>query len=157
MNQPNLINEKLLPYFHNVISIVFAIMLLFLAIGILIGTAKLFLSLGALFSSGKITGSYHQIISDVLSLFIVIELSRSLVDYFEVHRLRMTFIIDAGIVFVLREILIKLFEHKIMPEDIYALSSLLLVLGILRFASVVLYQGEQATIVVARDKQERQE
>lgn len=156
MNKPTPINEKLLPYFHNVISIVFAVMLLFLAIGILIGTAKLFLTLGGLFSYGKITGSYHQIISDVLSLFIVIELSRSLVDYFEVHRLRMTFIIDAGIVFVLREILIKLFEHKIMPEDIYALSFLLLVLGILRFASVVLYQRELAT-AVAGNKQEGQE
>jgi uncharacterized membrane protein (DUF373 family) len=65
------------------------------------------------------------------------------VDYFSAHRLRMTFIVDAGIVFVLREIMIKLFEHKIAVEEIYALSALMFVLGSLRIASVLVFQREK--------------
>ena len=57
--------------------------------------------------------------------------------------MRLTFIADAGIVFVLREIMIKLFEHKISPDEIYALSALLFVLGCLRTASVLVYQREK--------------
>lgn len=108
-------------------------------IGIMIGTGKLFLQLGGLLNDGKITGSYLNIIADVLSLFILIELSRSLVDYFEVNRLRLTFIVDAGIVFVLREIMIQLFQDKLEPQEIYALSALLLVLGMLRIASTLVH------------------
>lgn len=143
MKVQEILHQRLLPLFNNLTSIVFAVILLFLMIGIMIGTGKLFLQLGDLLTSGQITGSYLTIISDVLSLFILIELSRSLVEYFEVKRLRMTFILDAGIVFVLREIMIQLFQHKLPPEEIYAMSLLLFVLGILRIASSLVYQRER--------------
>lgn len=129
--------------FDHVICMVFGLMLVFIAIGIMVGVARLFLNLGNLLINDDITRQYMLIISEVLTLFILIELSRSLVDYFSAHRLRMTFIVDAGIVFVLREIMIKLFEHKIGVEEIYALSALLLVLGSLRIASVLVFQREK--------------
>ncbi len=115
MKVQDLMRHRLLPRINDLLTIVFALILVFLIIGILIGAGKLFLQLGTLFSSGKITGSYLQIIADVLSLFILVELSRSLVDYFEAQRLRMAFILDAGIVFILREIMIGLFQHKLPP------------------------------------------
>ena len=80
----------------------------------------------------------------MLSLFVLIELSRSLADYFECNRLRLTFIVDAAIVFVLREIMIQLFQHKLPPQEIYALSLLLFVLGALRIATTVVHQMGQA-------------
>ncbi len=129
--------------FERVIGILFGVMLAFMMIGLLIGTARLFLNLGDLLLSGDITQHYIQITSEVLTLFILVELSRSLMDYFSTHRLRMTFIVDAGIVFVLREIMIKLFQHKISNDEIYALSTLLLVLGCLRIGSILVYQREK--------------
>lgn len=129
--------------FDRVICMVFGLMLVFITIGIIVGVARLFLNLGDLLINDDITRQYMLIISEVLTLFILIELSRSLVDYFSAHRLRMTFIVDAGIVFVLREIMIKLFEHKIAIEEIYALSALLFVLGSLRIASVLVFQREK--------------
>jgi uncharacterized membrane protein (DUF373 family) len=65
------------------------------------------------------------------------------VDFFSEHRLRMTFIVDASIVFVLREIMIKLFEQRIGVEEVYALSTLLFVLGSLRIASILVFQREK--------------
>lgn len=73
----------------------------------------------------------------------MIELSRSLVEYFGTHKLRLTFIVDAAIVFVLREVLIKLFENKLETDMIYAFSVFIFVLGALRIASVLVYQREQ--------------
>ena len=89
------------------------------------------------------------IVSEVLTLFILVELSRSLADYFREQRLRLTFIVDAGIVFVLREIMIKLFENKIEPGEIYALSVLVFVLGCLRIGSVLVFQREKRMLASA--------
>jgi uncharacterized membrane protein (DUF373 family) len=129
--------------FDKIIGVVLNVMLLFIILGIVIGVGLLFLTLVDLVMSKDVARQYQHIISDVLTLFILIELSRSLMDYFTTHRLRMTFIVDAGIVFVLREIMIKIFEHTITPEEIYALSTLLFVLSALRIGSVVVYQREK--------------
>ena len=144
-----------LALFDRVTRFVFGIMLAIITLGIVIGVARLFLNLGDLLMNGDITRHYFRIVSEVLTLFILIELSRSLTDYFIEHRLRMTFIVDAGIVFVLREVMIKLFEHEISTADIYALSMLLFVLGSLRIASVLVFQREKRMHdLIAPDRQE---
>ncbi|ABK45897.1 conserved hypothetical protein [Magnetococcus marinus MC-1] len=135
---PNLFcKERLLPYFYHVTNAVFGVILLFLTLGVVIGAGKLFLGLSDLLLTGGLANSYHTLIADVLSLFILIELSRSLVEYFEQKRLRLVFIVDAAIVFVLREIMIKLFQEKMHTEEIYAFSALILALGVIRASSVV--------------------
>ncbi len=73
-----------------------------------------------------------QIFSDVLTLVILLELSRSLLQYFMELTIRLPVILDAGIVFVLRDIMIGLFEKTLDNNDIYALTTLLLVLGVIR-------------------------
>lgn len=133
-------NLSMKTLFERVTSAVFAVMLVFLTLGIVIGTGRLFFLLLELFRDANITNGYLHIVSEVLSLFVLIELSRSLVEYFSVHRLRLTFIADAAIVFVLREIMIGLFEAKLTVDKIYALSALLLVLGLLRIGSVLVHQ-----------------
>ncbi len=135
--------EQLLRVLDRTIAAVFAAIIVVLTLGVVIGTVRLFINLGHLATSGGITGQYLQTISDVLTLFILVELTRSLVDYFSEKRLRLTFIVDAAIVFVLREIMIKLFEHKISTGEIYALSVLLFVMGALRIASVLVFQREK--------------
>lgn len=136
-------NIDFMKLFNKVVGIVFGFMLLFITLGIIIGVIRLFMYTGDLIMEKELTLQYSKIISDVLTLFILIELSRSLVEYFNTKRLRMTFIVDAAIVFVLREIMIKLFEHKVTPDEIYALSALLLVLTVLRIGSVLVYQREK--------------
>lgn len=122
-------------WFNRLSDFVFGIILVFISITLLIGAVRLFLQIGKLVSHGGITGGYLYIFSDVLTLFILIELSRSLVEYFDKQRLKLTYIIDAGIVFVLRDIMILLFEHKIASDQIYAFSALLLVLGLVRVST----------------------
>lgn len=47
------------------------------------------------------------------------------------HSIRLPTILDAAIVFVLRDIMIGLFEHELKTDDIYALSILVFVLGVI--------------------------
>ncbi len=139
-----------LKLFNKVIGVVFGAMLLFITLGMIIGVLHLFMSVGDMMVEKELGKHYSKIISDVLTLFILVELSRSLVEYFHTQRLRMTFIVDAGIVFVLRELMIGLFEHKIPTEQIYALSALMLVLTVLRIGSVVVYQRERRMADMAK-------
>lgn len=132
--------------FNKVVGIVFSLMLIFLTLSIIIGVFRLFFILGELIVHKELVHDYQRIISDVLTLFILIELSRSLVEYFDTNRLRLTFIVDATIVFVLREMMIRLFEHEVVPNEIFSLSALLLVLGAIRTAAVVVYQREKKTM-----------
>lgn len=138
-----MISEKIKVYFDKTVDVVFGIILVFIIIGIAIGTVELFIASWDLLTFTGVTGHYINIISDVLTLYVLIELSRSLVEYFHSNKLRLTFIVDAAIVFVLREVLITLFKHELKPEMLYALSVFLLVLGTLRIGSVLVYQREK--------------
>lgn len=140
-----MLKHKIRSIFDTAIDVVFALILLFLVFGIAIGAIQLFSGVFNLLKLEGITGNYIGIITDVLTLYILVELSRSLVEYFYSHRFRLTHIVDAAIVFVLRDILIGLFRHNMEPNMIYALSALLLVLGALRIGSIIVQQREKAT------------
>ena len=131
--------------YNKTIDVVFAVILFFITVTMVIGVARLFYRVGGLLREGGITGDYLYIFTDVLTLFILIELSRSLFDYFSSHRILLVPIIDAGVVFVLRHIMIDLFNHKLETESIYALSVLLLALGAIRIvATMKLQTGKKA-------------
>jgi uncharacterized membrane protein (DUF373 family) len=127
--------------YNRTIDVVFAVILLFITLTMIIGVVRLFYRVGGLFQEGGITGNYLYIFTDVLTLFILIELSRSLFEYFKSHRIRLSTIIDAGIVFVLRHIMIDLFNHKLDTDSIYALSVLLLALGAIRVGTSINFRG----------------
>jgi len=143
--------EALIGGFNRITNAIFAIMLFFITITMMVGVARLFHQLGSIVKYGGITGNYLHIFSDVLTLFILIELSRSLATYFIENRLRLTYILDAGIVFVLRDIMIGLFEHKLGSQEIYALSALMLVLGVLRLGSIFAYQREKSLALTTEE------
>lgn len=139
-----MISDKVKVLFDYIIDAIFSIFIILLIIGIAIGTIQLVISVFDLLKFKGITGHYIDFIADVLTLYVLIELSRSLVDYFKTHRLRLTFIVDAAIIFILRELLILVFKAEIEATMIYAFSALLLVLGAMRIASIVMYQREKA-------------
>ncbi len=133
-----------LKMFDRVVAVVFGAMMLIITLGMIIGVFSLFVDIRDMLVEQELTKGYLKIISGVLTLFIMIELLRSIVEYFSARRLRMTFIVDAALVFVLREIMIQLFEHKIEPNELYAMSVLILVLTVLRMGSMLMYQRDTA-------------
>ena len=78
----------------------------------------------------------RELVVDVLSVFVLIELFRTFTDYLEFHRVRLRILSEVGIAFILREIFIGLYGHSIDWRQILALSVLLAVLVGARIASV---------------------
>jgi uncharacterized membrane protein (DUF373 family) len=140
------LDHKMKTIFDRMTDVVFGFILFFIVIAIFIGVIQLFFSVGKLLSFEGITGYYIDFISDVLTIYVLVELSRSLTEYFKSHKLRLTFIIDAAIVFTIRELLIGLFKHELKPDMLYAFSAFILVLGLLRIGSILVYQKEKEMI-----------
>ena len=138
-----LVYPHLKDVFNKVINFAFAAVIVMIIIAILIGVAQLVLSITGLLEFKGISGHYIDFISDILTIYVLVELSRSLIEYFHSHRLRLTFILDAAIIFIIRELLIGLFKHNIEPEMLFALSGFLFVLGALRIASILVYLKEK--------------
>lgn len=105
-------------------------------VALMLGIARVFLDLASVWRSPSIATGFDVLVTDILTMFVVIELLKSIIDYFEVHRLKITFILDAAVVFVLREVMIGLYKHELRAPELAALSGLLLVMGAFRIAAV---------------------
>ena len=92
-------------------------------------------------SHGLIDSVARDLVIDVLSVFVLIELFRTFTDYLEFQRIRLRVLADVGIAFVLREIFIGLYNHNIEWPEILALTALLAVLFAGRIISAVFNVG----------------
>jgi len=124
-------------YFTKIVDSTIKVMIPLVILALLMGIARLVLDLRAVFGSQTIAAAFDMMLTNILSMFIVIELLRSIIEYFSVHRLKITFITDAALVFVLREVMVGLYEHTLQTAMILALSALILVIGCLRTLAVV--------------------
>ncbi len=98
------------------------------AMGIAVSTHNLAL--------GIVDSIDRELVIDVLSVFVLIELFRTFTDYLEFHRVRLRVLAEVGIAFVLREIFIGLYGRSLSSTEILALSALLAVLVVARIAAV---------------------
>ncbi len=123
-------------WFGRAVDFVVTLLVPLAIVALMMGLARVFLDLWNVWRTPSIATAFDVLVTDILSMFVVIELLKSIVEYFEVHRLRITFILDAALVFVLREVMIGLYKHAMQPTETGALALLLLVLGALRIAAV---------------------
>ena len=135
--RPDVTHVKEMKYFTRIVDSMIKLMIPIVIIALMMGIARLILDLRAVFGSQTIAAAFDLMVTNILSMFIVIELLRSIIEYFTVHRLKITFITDAALVFVLREIMIGLYEHSLEAKMIIALATLILVIGGLRTLAVV--------------------
>ena len=66
-----------------------------------------------LFSFPPSTQSLSASVESVLNLFVLIEFFRGAMSYFDFDRIKLSFIADAAMVFILREVMIATFYHKL--------------------------------------------
>lgn len=115
-------------------------------IALMMGIARVFLDVWQVWRGPSIAAAFDVLVTDILSMFVVIELLKSIVEYFEIHRLKITFILDAALVFVLREVMIGLYKHEMHAAEIAALAGMLLVMGAVRIAAVRFSPPERSPI-----------
>jgi len=89
--------------------------------------------------------SFNVIVVNILTFLVIIELFRSFVVYFETHRFRLNTMIDPAIVFVIRELVVKLYgEQNMSWETIAAFGFLLLCLGVIRSLAIKYSPSDEA-------------
>ncbi len=74
--------------------------------------------------------AFKLLIKNILNFFVLIELFRVFLDVIEYKRIRKRQMLEAGIVFVVREIVIAMFEHRFTHTDLIGYAVLLIALGI---------------------------
>lgn len=131
----------------DVIVTVLIFVLLLTLFGALVGIGVDFATAATALSTGITTHSLahgivyaidRELVIDVLSVFVLIELFRTFTDYLEFHHVRLRVLAEVGIAFILREVFIGLYDHELNWLDIVALSVLLAVLVSARIAAVLL-------------------
>jgi uncharacterized membrane protein (DUF373 family) len=79
----------------------------------------------------------RDLVIDVLSVFVLIELFRTFTDYLEFQRIRVRILSEVGIAFVLRDIFIGLYNHSLDWTLILAMTGLLAVLVAARLTAAM--------------------
>jgi uncharacterized membrane protein (DUF373 family) len=143
-------------YFTKIVDGMIKFMIPLVIIALLMGIARVILDLRSIFGKQTLSVAFDLMVTNILSMFIVIELLRSIIEYFSVHRLKITFITDAALVFVLREIMIGLYEHSLEQGMVIALAALILVIGGIRTLAVVFSPEKVQEIEVEKHGQQRE-
>lgn len=86
---------------------------------------------------GIVYATDRELVIDVLSVFVLIELFRTFTDYLEFHRVRLRVLAEVGIAFILREVFIGLYDHSLEWPQVLALAAMLAVLVSTRIAAVL--------------------
>lgn len=122
-------------FFSHAIDFIVKLLMPLTIVALMMGVARVFLGLWSVWKAPSIADGFDLLVTDILSTFVVIELLKSIVEYFDTHRLKLTFILDAAVVFVLRELMISLYKHQAEPNQVAAIALLLLVMGAFRIAT----------------------
>jgi uncharacterized membrane protein (DUF373 family) len=123
--------------FKKVVDVVIGMMIPLVILALMLGMAKMLLDLKGVFLNPSITAGFNSLLTDIFSMFVIVELFRTVLEYLCIHRLKITFVIDGALVFILREIMVGLYEHQISSGETLALAVLLLVIGVVRTLAIV--------------------
>lgn len=139
--------------FNKMIDLLFKLLIFFVVLVLAMGLVKMFLEVWTIMTASELKDAFGFIVTNLLTFFIILELFKSLVEYFREHRLKLTFIVDATLVFLLREVMIGLYQHQSSPLQICALAFLALVLGGLRTLAIVYSPMERRMVESLRGEE----
>lgn len=135
-HEPSYLFRKFLHYIVSVLNI-------FIILVLSIGLFRTLYGVKTFFGTQPISQSFNIVVTDILTFLVIIELFRSFIEYFEVHRFRLYTMIDPAIVFVIRELIIKLYDHETLGDHaLFGFGFLLLSLGFVRTLAVKFSPGE---------------
>ena len=121
--------------FKIIIDLVTIIILYVLLLALLAGVTNILLDIKSILF-GTLGGGFGQIVASVLTIFILIDLFKTFVDFREHEEIRITYVTDATILIVMREIAAGVYAQRFDYQFILGLSTLLLILGIVRALTV---------------------
>ncbi len=122
-------------FFKKVTDSIVTIILYVLLLTLIAGLLRILLDIRFV-AIDSLEGGFNRIVTNVLTLFIVIEFFKTFADYSKLERIKLTDITDVTILIAMREVTVGLYSKSFGYEMIFALSALLLVLGVIRVLAV---------------------
>ena len=120
--------QRILEVFKITTRIIFNLALVALLVGLLVSVGRTLLELGLAFTQPTVRLGLKDLVTNILSLVVVLELVRAFVDYFEFDRIRAEILVEVAVAFVLREMMLGLFAGEIKGLDVLVWSSGILAL-----------------------------
>lgn len=122
-------------FFKKITDSIVTIILYVLLLTLIAGILRILLDIRYV-AIDSVEGGFNKIVTNVLTLFIVIEFFKTFADYSKHERIKLTDITDVTILIAMREVTVGLYSRSFGYETIFALSALLLVLGVIRVLAV---------------------
>ncbi len=121
--------------FKIIIDLVTIVILYVLLLALFVGVMHILLDINSIIF-GTLGGGFGQIVASVLTVFILIDLFKTFIDYREHQEIRITYVTDATILIVMREIAAGVYAQRFDYPFVLGLSILLFSLGIIRALAV---------------------
>ncbi len=122
-------------FFKKITDSIVTVVLYVLLLTLIAGMLRILLDIPSA-TIDSVEGGFNKIVTNVLTLFIVIEFFKTFADYSKFERIKLTDITDVTILIAMREVNVGLYTKSYGYETIFALSALLLVLGVIRVLAV---------------------
>jgi uncharacterized membrane protein (DUF373 family) len=101
------------------VRLAFNITIITLIIGLFVGIFRTISELGLTITEATVRLGFKELVTNVLSLIVVLELIRAFIDFFEHERVRVDILLEVLIAFVIREFMLHLFEGKLSGMDVF--------------------------------------
>jgi uncharacterized membrane protein (DUF373 family) len=128
--------EKILKFrvLDNAILLSLFLLEVIVSLGLVLSIFNIFLELYGNYPDTR--KMVESLINNSLSVFIIIEIIKSINDYIALRRVRISIIIDISIIILLRELIIGLYQHSISTEFSILLTGISLILVIMRILTL---------------------
>jgi uncharacterized membrane protein (DUF373 family) len=131
------LEQPVLYTYTAIIHIAFNIAILILIFSLGVGIWKTIAKLSLTFTESTVRLSFKELVTNVLSLIVVLELIRAFVDYFEHERVRIEILLEVLLAFIIREFMIHVFEAKIQALEVLLWSLGIVAIVISRTLAVI--------------------
>lgn len=137
-----------LKMFNKALTYIINILIIYIIIILTIGLGKTLYSIKTLLCMQQINQGFAQVVTDILTFLVIIELFRSFIDYFKAKRFRLHSMIDPSIVFIIRELIVNFYTHDGLAwKTLVGFGILILSLGIVRTLAVFRSPQDEAPLV----------
>ncbi len=131
-------NKNIEQLFQLSLKLIINILIIFIIIILMLGLAKTLYSIKELFYIKHFSNQFSQVITDILSFLVILELFRSFIEYFKSKRFKLHNMMDPFIIFIVRELIIQLYtKGNIAWQELFGFAILILSLGIIRTLAVM--------------------
>ncbi|MDG7040900.1 MAG: phosphate-starvation-inducible PsiE family protein [Nitrososphaerota archaeon] len=84
----------------------------------------------------SLESTLQEFITDILNIVILLELMALVSQYFSKERIKLEYALDAAAIFIIREIIIKIYPENISIITLAALTTVLVVIILLRTIAI---------------------